>query len=162
MPAAKGSARTPLGPTTRSPWKRRKSSTTTRKPRQKQKQQKKSSTSSPISQNIPRSEYLPDSYQENLLSDSYSLPNISKPKVINKNSTVRKTKDTLQRRFFDQRGPQEADLLRRVTSEYEQQKKVEKQRAMFNRIMAYTSQNYNKRTKKYKPPINAYVGPDLM
>jgi hypothetical protein len=82
--------------------------------------------------------------------------------VVNKNSTVNKTKDTLQRRSFDQRGPQEADLLRRVSSEYEEQKKVEKQEAMFNRIMAYTSQNYNKLTRKYEPPINAYVGPDLM
>jgi hypothetical protein len=82
--------------------------------------------------------------------------------VINKNLTVKETKDTLQRRFFDQRGAQEADFLRRVTSEYEQQKKIEKRQAMFNRIMAYTSQNYNKRTKKYEPPINAYVGPDLM
>jgi hypothetical protein len=116
--------------TTRSPGKMRKYSTTTRQPRRKQKQQRKSSTSSPISQNIPRSEYLPDSYEENLLSDSYSLPNISKPKVINKNSIVKKTKDTSQRRYH--RGPQEADLLRRVSSEYEQQKKVEKQEAMFN------------------------------
>ena len=31
---------------------------------------------------------------------------------------------------------------------------------MFDRIMAYTSQNYNKDTNKFLPPINAYVGDD--
>jgi len=144
--------------TTRSPWKRRKSVTTTRKPRRRQKQRVKSSTSSPISIDIPRAESLPDSIQKNLLSDAYTLANIRKPKVINKTSTVKKAKDSLQRRYFDQREPAQADLLRRVTTEYENQRKKEKQQAMFNRIMAYTSQNYNKRTKKFESPINAYVG----
>lgn len=143
---------------TRSPWKRRKSLTTTRKPRRKQKQRLKSSTNSPISKDIPRPEAITDSSQENLLSDSYSAATNRKPKVINKSSTVNKSKDSFQRRYFDQRDPQKANLLRRVTTQYDRQRKIEKQKAMFNRIMAYTSQNYNKRTKKYEPPINAYVG----
>ena len=151
--------------TTRSPWKRRKSGTTTRKPRRKQKQRLKSSTNSPISKDIHHSDSLSDSFQQNL-SDSHAQANIQvnirKPKVIKKSSTVKKSSDTLQRRYYDQRDPQRANLLRRVTSEYEKQRKLEKQQAMFNRIMAYTSQNYNKQTKKYEPPINAYVGTDLM
>ena len=52
----------------------------------------------------------------------------------------------------------EADLLKLATKTYDRQKELEKQRTIFERIMAYTSQNYNKDTNKFQPPINAYVG----
>ena len=52
----------------------------------------------------------------------------------------------------------EADLLKLATKTYDSQKELEKQRTIFDRIMAYTSQNYNKDTKEFQPPINAYVG----
>ena len=52
----------------------------------------------------------------------------------------------------------EADLLKLATETYDRQKELEKQRTIFERIMAYTSQNYNKDTKEFQPPINAYVG----
>ena len=52
----------------------------------------------------------------------------------------------------------EADLLKLATKTYDRQKELEKQRTIFDRIMAYTSQNYNKDTKEFQPPINAYVG----
>ena len=51
-----------------------------------------------------------------------------------------------------------ADLIKVVTTEYDKQKELEKQKTIFDRIMAYTSQNYNKETKQFQPPINAYVG----
>ena len=54
----------------------------------------------------------------------------------------------------------EADLLKLATKTYDRQKELEKQRTIFDRIMAYTSQNYNKDTNKFLPPINAYVGDD--
>ena len=147
-----------LGPT-RSPWKRRKSVTATRNPRRKQKQVLKGSRKSPITKDNPDSE---STLQETVVSDSYGQDSIRKPKVINKSATVTKVKDTLQRRHFNQRDPYRANILRRVSSEYERQMKLEKQEAMLNRIMAYTSKNYNQQRKKYKPPINAYVGTDLL
>ena len=52
----------------------------------------------------------------------------------------------------------DADLIKLVTAEYEKQQELQKQKTIFDRIMAYTSQNYNKDTNKFKPPINAYVG----
>ena len=55
----------------------------------------------------------------------------------------------------------EADLIKLVTAEYDKQQELEKQRTIFDRIMAYTSQNYNKDTNKFLPPINAYVGDDF-
>ena len=55
----------------------------------------------------------------------------------------------------------EVDLIKKATREYDQQRVSEKQKTMFDRIMAYTSQNYNKDTNKFLPPINAYVGDDF-
>ena len=52
----------------------------------------------------------------------------------------------------------EVDLIKKATRQYEAQREKEKQKTMFDRIMAYTSQNYNKDTKEFQPPINAYVG----
>ena len=52
----------------------------------------------------------------------------------------------------------EADLLKLATKEYDKQREMERQQTIFDRIMAYTSQNYNKETNKFQPPINAYVG----
>ena len=52
----------------------------------------------------------------------------------------------------------EADLLKLATKTYDRQKELEKQRGIFERIMACTSQNYNEDTNKFQPPINAYVG----
>ena len=52
----------------------------------------------------------------------------------------------------------EADLIKLATKEYDMQRELEKQQTIFDRIMAYTSQNYNKDTNKFQPPINAYVG----
>ena len=52
----------------------------------------------------------------------------------------------------------EVELLKFASAEYDKQKELEKQKSIFDRIMAYTSQNYNKQTNKFQPPINAYVG----
>ena len=52
----------------------------------------------------------------------------------------------------------EADLLKLATKEWDERRELEKQRGIFERIMAYTSQNYNEDTNKFQPPINAYVG----
>ena len=52
----------------------------------------------------------------------------------------------------------EADLIKLATKEYDKQRELEKQQTIFDRIMAYTSQNYNKETNQFQPPINAYVG----
>ena len=52
----------------------------------------------------------------------------------------------------------EADLLKFASLEYDKQKELEKQKSIFDRIMAYTSQNYNTHTNQFQPPINAYVG----
>ena len=52
----------------------------------------------------------------------------------------------------------EADLIKLATAQYDKQQELEKQKTIFDRIMAYTSQNYNKQTNKFQPPINAYVG----
>ena len=142
--------------TTRSPFRRRKSSTTTVKPRRKPKHSRKLSTVSPISEENFHSKPLLDKSSRQVISDSSSSPNVA--------SKLRKTKgseDKFQRRYFNQ-VPQQADFLRRATSEYDRQKMLEKQQVMFNRIMAYTSQNYNQKKKKYEPPINAYVGNDPM
>ena len=54
----------------------------------------------------------------------------------------------------------EVDLIKKATRQYDKQREEEKQKTMFDRIMAYTSQNYNKDTNKFLPPINAYVGDD--
>ena len=138
---------------TRTPWKRRKSVTTTRK----QKKGLKNRRISAVSQDIGHPDSIKAQSKKNVLSESSTQKPSSKANVIEKSSTVRKSKDTLQRRYLDQRDPERANLLQRVTSEYERQRKLEKQEAMFNRIMAYTSKNYNKQTRKYDPPINAYV-----
>ena len=52
----------------------------------------------------------------------------------------------------------EADLLKLATKEWDERRELEKQRGIFERIMAYTSQNYNSKTRRYMTPINAYVG----
>ena len=52
----------------------------------------------------------------------------------------------------------EADLLKLATKEWDERRELEKQQGIFERIMAYTSQNYNEDTNKFQPPINAYVG----
>ena len=49
-------------------------------------------------------------------------------------------------------------MLKFASLEYDKQKELEKQKSIFDRIMAYTSQNYNKETNQFQPPINAYVG----
>ena len=51
-------------------------------------------------------------------------------------------------------------MIKKATRQYDKQREEEKQKTMFDRIMAYTSQNYNKDTNKFLPPINAYVGDD--
>ena len=136
--------------------------TTTRKPRQKQKKGLKNRRISAVSQDIGHPDSIKAQSKGNAPSDSSTEKQSSKANVIEKSSTVRKSKDILQRRYLDQRDPERANLLRRVTSEYERQRKLEKQEAMFNRIMAYTSKNYNKQTRKYEPPINAYVSTQEM
>ena len=71
---------------------------------------------------------------------------------------INQTIDKLEKRHFDLLQSKDKDLLRSATNAYDRQQTVEQQRAMFDRIMAYTSQNYNSKTRRYMTPINAYVG----
>jgi len=64
----------------------------------------------------------------------------------------------IEKRRYDTLEVADVDLIKKATREYDLQKVSEKQKTMFDRIMAYTSQNYNKDTNKFLPPINAYVG----
>ena len=69
-------------------------------------------------------------------------------------SIVKKTNDNSKGRHFDHPKQKEPDLLKKVNKQPINNKTKS---AIFDQIMAYTCQNYNKVEKRYEAPINAYV-----
>ena len=67
---------------------------------------------------------------------------------------MKKTNDNLKRRHFDHPKQKEPELLKKINKQPTNNKIKS---AIFEQIMAYTSQNYNKLEKRYEAPINAYV-----